>query len=300
MFFANRSLTFNEDPTRFLDFEFSKNDPRTKDIHFYISPNNEPFLLSQWGIKNYALDFELPNGWFSKYKNIAISHECQFDKIFTIDPSFCKNRNKFLNRELYVPVFFPFSEKNISKHICYKKVYDICIATGQFPKWVKLLLKELSKFNLNICTISQVEPCATHQKVSFKEKIDLIAQSKISICWNELYLDKFNLTRENIFNLKQQGIVVQGNVLSQHKSRIQEAAFGKSLILCKRDPFNIIEDIYTENENFQYINGDSSDIRKILNIIVNYNRYQKNIENTFQLALKKYTTKSFYEQYIVP
>ena len=303
MFFTNHTVTFDQDPTRFLDFEFASNDYRTKDIHFYISPQDEPFLLSQWGIKNYALEFELPNEWFTKYKNKAISHECQFDKIFTIDPLFCKQRNVFLNKEIYVPVFFPFSEKNVSKYINSEKRYDVCISAGEFPRWVKKMLSQLYKLNLRICIISKFEQFvqfATHSNVSYKEKLDLIAQSKISICWNDISVEKFNLSEKEIFDLNKQGVVIKNNHITQHKSRIQEAAFCKSLIICKRDAFNIIEDIYNENENFHYINGDDSDVDKILSIVTNYKTYQQNIESTYQLALEKYTTKAFYEKYIVP
>jgi hypothetical protein len=197
-------------------------------------------------------------------------------------------------------VFFPFSEKNVSKYINSKKRYDVCISASIFPLWVKNLLSQLYKLNLRICIISKFEKFATHPNVSYKEKLDLIAQSKISICWNDISVKKFNLSEKKIFDLNKQGVVIKNNHITQHKSRIQESAFCKSLIICKRDPFNIIEDIYNENENFHYINGEDSDIDKILSIIANYETYQQNIESTYQLALEKYTTKAFYEKYIVP
>ena len=81
------------------------------------------------------------------------------------------------------------------------------------------------------------------------------------------------------------------------KSRLFEAAFSKSLILCKRDPFNLIERYFQVNKEFVYFEEGKLE-GKIQEILENFRIYEKIIDCAFKRAVKNYTTKEFFLRYL--
>jgi preprotein translocase subunit Sss1 len=86
-------------------------------------------------------------------------------------------------------------------------------------------------------------------------------------------------------------------LVPQLKSRVFEAAFGRSLILCKRDPFNVIERYFTPNKEFIYFEEGQLE-EKLEEILSNYRKYQRVIDAAFDRAKKEYTTKAFVQKYL--
>ena len=67
-----------------------------------------------------------------------------------------------------------------------------------------------------------------------------------------------------------------------------------TLILCKRDYWNIIEDYYTPGEDFIYFDENSELEELIKDILNNYSKYEQIIENAYNKSLN-YTSKKLYE-----
>jgi spore maturation protein CgeB len=87
-------------------------------------------------------------------------------------------------------------------------------------------------------------------------------------------------------------------LVPQLKSRVFEAAFSRSLILCKRDPFNVIENFFEPEEEFVYF--DEGELKeKLVDILLNYEKYLPIIENAYVKAVNQYTTEEFFNQYLV-
>ena len=83
----------------------------------------------------------------------------------------------------------------------------------------------------------------------------------------------------------------------QLKSRIFEAAFCRSLILCKKDNFNVIETYFTPNEEFIYYE-EGKLVQTVNKILVNYDTYLPVVEKAFKRAISQYTTSAFFEKYL--
>ena len=116
----------------------------------------------------------------------------------------------------------------------------------------------------------------TFRKSDQLEKLNLISKSKITIVHN-----------------------LTGNYTPQLKSRPFEAALCKSLILCKKDDWNFIEEWFVEGEDFLYYN-DSNDLKLLIdNILNNYDSYSNMIENSYNKAINNYTTRKFVEKYFI-
>jgi len=83
----------------------------------------------------------------------------------------------------------------------------------------------------------------------------------------------------------------------QLKSRIFEAAFCRSLILCKKDNFNVIEKYFTPNKEFVYYE-EGKLFEKVNSILGNFEDYLPLIERAYNRAVKEYTTAAFYEKFL--
>ena len=86
--------------------------------------------------------------------------------------------------------------------------------------------------------------------------------------------------------------------MPQIKSRVFEAAFNKSLILCLKDPWNIIEMFFKPETEFIYFENEIDLAEKILYIKNNYKEFEHIIENAYQKAINNYTTQHFYKKYL--
>jgi hypothetical protein len=83
----------------------------------------------------------------------------------------------------------------------------------------------------------------------------------------------------------------------QLKSRVFEAAFCRSLILCKRDNFNVIEKYFTPNEEFVYYE-EGRLVETVNKILSNYDAYLPVIDEAYKRAVSQYTTAVFFEKYL--
>ena len=289
MIIVPNTTTFIEDPIRKLDFEFFQNDPISNHIKLYLSPHNDFNIYKNY--KNFSLDLETPNRFFNKdTRDYALWKENNFDKIFSICPILTKIRNKSLNKDVYETVFFPFSKNYIPEDT--EKLYDIIFISNNNPNWIIELKKDT---NLNICIIGNHNSLATHTANTYIDKLNFIAKSKICIVHNIYYMPSIDSNFAEYEDIKNCSI---NGLTTQHKSRVVDAAFCKSLIFCKKDPFNIIEDIYEENKNFIYFD-DECMVDKIYEILKNFDLHKKMINDTFNHALLNYTTEQFYKKFII-
>jgi spore maturation protein CgeB len=175
-----------------------------------------------------------------------------------------------------------------------KKTIDV-IYVGNAPFEY---LNKIQWDNKKNVLIGKVNPKATRGFVSYVEKLNLISMSKISICTNEYVLNGDALNFLKNFSNINDILEIRNNKLTQHKSRVIEAAFCRSIILCKSDEFNIIEDIFDVKKEFIYF--DDSNLKEIINeILSNYDKYKIIADNAYNRAINNYTTKHFYNKYIL-
>ena len=70
------------------------------------------------------------------------------------------------------------------------------------------------------------------------------------------------------------------------------------MILCRRDPFYIIERYFEPGKEFVYFEDNNLE-ETIQNILNNYGLYEKVIERAYKRAVNNYTTKKFAENYLM-
>lgn len=86
-------------------------------------------------------------------------------------------------------------------------------------------------------------------------------------------------------------------IVPQLKTRAFEAALCRSLILCRRDPFNMIEKYFEPGKEFVYYEPGKL-AEKVDEILANWSAYEPIIEAAHQKFMNEYTTKRFFEKYL--
>lgn len=221
-----------------------------------------------------------------------------FTKIYSICPYTSEWLNKLLGVDMHEVVFYPFGNDIIPER--QEKIYDVCYFGGIHGIDHKECIEQIQKFNYKFVS-QQTYPnpyTPTDFNVAFKEKLDIVAKTKISVCYNMLHylphhIDVIKLYDRWVENEAFSHLHEYGRA-PQFKQRVHESAFSRSLILCKRDHWNIIELYYEPNVDFIYFNENYELEEIIKDILANYSDYEQMIENAYNKSLN-YTSKNLYE-----
>lgn len=190
----------------------------------------------------------------------------EVEKILTICPPSVTKRQK---REL---CFFPFNKEHIPKK--WDKKYDVIYTGLAMGPHIEEILSAMVNFNYRFASFGS-DRRITNYDVSYFEKLELISESKVCVVHN-----------------------LTGTGTPQVKTRIQEAAIGKSIMLCKHDPWNVIENFFEPEKEFFYFNSQADLQEKISEIVKNYGSYQNVAEAAFQKAVNNYTSEHFIKKYL--
>lgn len=250
------------------------------------------------------------NNWapceFAQYKphnnKTGLKYEEYFNEVYSICPYSSDWLNNFdLNRE-YKPIFYPFNSKIIPENC--EKQYDVIYHGGIHGQEHYNCLLTMKEFNYRYVTMTshinqmtqQCLPFATNVNLNFQEKINLVAKSKISVCYNLVHIASSHIPAIKSYNKwmenKAFSEVDKWNVMPQFKTRAHEAAISRTLNLVQKDSWNIMENYYEPETEFIYFNNESDLRNKIIDIINNWEDYQTIIENAYNKAMK-YTTNNF-------
>ena len=230
----------------------------------------------------------------------------EYDKRFNTIYSICPYTTRWLNSlnlgRKYKTIFYPFCKSLIPEET--EKQYDVIYHGGIHGEEHVNCLLTMKHFNYRYVTMTnhinqltqQCLPFATNLNVSFREKIDLIARSKTSVCYNLVHVAPNHVSpiqsrprwQENeAFNE-----VGRQNIMPQFKTRVHEAAISKTLNLIYRDPWNIIERYYKPESEFIYFDNAEDLRNRIKDVVENWGAYQNVVDSAYQKAMS-YTTDKF-------
>lgn len=276
---------YNQDSLRFFELDKVVDNSGDDNIDLYVGSINKDLDNNRI---NVLLDFEQPNAWVLKQseQNIKLN-ESKFDYIFTCCKYTARWRNYILKKNKYFPIFLPLSKNYIKNN---EKIYDVIYA-GNIHRCIRFLIPPILKYNYRIISAIN-DKYVTDNNVAYNTKIDLMSKSKCSIVHNGLFAVNCDFfKRYQDYNLN--GAFLGNNMMPQLKWRVFEAGFSKSLILCLRDQWNVIEDYFTPDKDFIYF--DINNIDEILNdVIFNYDKYKYITENAYIKCIDNYTSEHFY------
>jgi hypothetical protein len=258
----NFDSNYSGDPITFFNFE--DYDENTIDCLLFIGAHPHHTISNHSDLPKYFFSTE-EQTWDLDSTDKYLPH---VEKIFTIcDP-------KITGREKREFSFFPTNQKMLPT--TFEKEFD-AIYTGYAyanAQHVSELLGVIKDYKYVYASFASSNPYVTHTNVTYSEKLNLISKSKITVVHN-----------------------LNGNNTPQLKSRPFEAALCKSLILCKKDDWNLMETWFEEGKEFLYYT-DSTDLKnKIDSILSNYGEYQYIINNAYNRAINNYTTEAFVKKH---
>ena len=289
--------------------EHSENSTEDVLLYGYNASNNKDFAELYGAYKRKAYF----NNWApcefaqkrEKDGHDAFTKEIFFDEVYSI----CPYTNKWLNsldlgRE-YKDIFYPFHPKLIPPPR--EKEYDVIYHGGIHGQEHIDCLAAMLSYKYRYCTMtSHINPMttqcvkfATDLDLKFQEKINLIAKTKISICYNLVHINPHHIPSIKSYDQWDSNEafndVGKRNIMPQFKTRIHEAAIAKTLNLVQRDCWNIIEDYYEPDKEFIYFDDGPDLHRKIGEIINDWKNYEEIVETAYKKAYN-YTTDQFIER----
>jgi len=228
------------------------------------------------------------------------------DTFFTEIYSICPYTSDWLNttrgNNRYRPIFYPYNKRIVPE--VQDKKYDVIYHGGIHGQEHVECINTIKKFNYRYCTMDHhinlhtqaALLLATNINLNFQQKVNLVAQSKVSVCYNLVHVNP-----EHIPNIKSHSKwdentafseVGRWNVMPQFKTRIHEAAISKTLNLVLRDKWNIIEEYYEPEKEFVYFDN-ASDLENKISDAVNYwEEHQEITENAFK-KVQSYQMENF-------
>jgi hypothetical protein len=282
----------------------SEDDGKNVLMYGYNSSNNKDFHEQ---CEEYTKVFF--NNWapceFAQEKDHFGASATEYDHRFDIVYSICPYSNEWLNslaldRE-YRNIFYPFSENLIPEKK--EKKYDVIYHGGIHGKEHIECLEVMLPFNYQYLTMTnhindmtrRALSAATKVDLSFERKLEVIAESKISVCYNIVHTLPAHIpVIQQQPNWKDNAAFshLGARMMPQFKTRMHEAAFCRTLNLVYKDEWNVAEEYYTPNEDFLYFTNKKDLERKIRDISNDFENYQSLIDNAYNKSLN-YTTDNF-------
>src|SRR4051794_29041093 len=305
---AEGTKTYPDDPTR--HFGFGRFADQAGD--FWLAAGHFDFetIRPLDDQKIVYLDLEEPNRFFSADPAFnRQAYEQTFHHIFTLCPYTAAWLNRLQGCPRRTPVFFPFNDRFIPERR--EKVFDVIYTGHLVAPAVSRLGDAIAPFNYRLVSQSD-DPRVTDRSASYTYKLDLIARSRVTVVQNLLFLRpghvraakategwEENEAFADIVRAVEAGDEPAADevVAPQIKSRVFEAAFCRSLILCRRDQWNVIERFFEPGEEFVYY--EEGQLRETLGrILADFGSYQRVIDRAFERAREQYTTEAFVNRYL--
>jgi spore maturation protein CgeB len=288
---------FNKDNGGYLDdplyyFNFKRFENQTDDFYLFLGDVYNPLLSNEFKDKpRVVLSLEEPNF-------CTVGHHIDTFNTADLILSLCPYTSETLDNRQFV--FFPYPEDLIPS--TFEKEFDIIYSGHYHGNLIPKFIETISKFNYRFVNYNNSH-LVTNVGCSYNEKLKLYSKSKIALIHNLLFPSLSDVPRYKQFTNANQNKafdLLDYGLMPQIKSRLLEAAFNKSLILCFKDHWKIIEKLFEPDKEFIYFENNEDLKEKINYILNNYDNFKPVVENAFNKAINNYTTQHFFEKFLKP
>ena len=220
-----------------------------------------------------------------------------FTDVYCVCPFTCKFMNEHYGYEKFKYIPYPFTNYSVTEF----GNYDAdCSWMGSIHGQDHIsAIDTLMLFNYKFITSQkntwmhhpyEFHMC-THVDLSPDDKLIELSRCKSSLSFNMIYMSPSSRKNDfDVFDRFDEGI------MPQFKVRTHEITSSKSLMLVKKDPWNLIEDFYEPEKEFIYFE-DFTELKDIISDLSNnVEKYEGIIENAYR-RYQDYTVEKIY-QYI--
>ena len=262
--------------------------------------------------KKFYLDLHSPCGLYDsdaeRERHLRLGQ--RFDKVFTICPYTAEYFNKYFGNDKYVPVMFPYNEDYGVSGSPEKEVdllYWGGVTSPTHAHMLKTCAHEGHTYNyFRLSDAGHRAPLDTDGKdlstgvdVPRQQLWETLRKTKIMLVSNVLHLSEKEALSANSLPDKHNNAAfseLDKYLLPQIKTRPIEAAMNKTLILCKRDPWSVLDHWFTPGEDFVYYDTNEELPNKVSEILNNWEDYQPMIESAYTKAKKYYTSEKLIQK----
>ena len=278
----------------------------------YSMFNNESILNGYKSCeKNFYLDLHSPCGLYDSPEETAKHMELgqRFDKVFTICPYTAEYFNNYYDNDKYEAVMFPYNENDAVEGDP-EKEFDLMYWGGvNSDDHAYMLRVMVNNGNYNYFRLGNGHPAAidrntntnveTGVDVPRRDLWQTLRKTKILLVSNHLYLNSIqSQTARGLPGIEKNQAFshLQHSLLPQIKTRPIEAAMNKTLILCKRDPWNVLDHWFEPDKDFVYYDSNEELEEKVSSILENWDDYKPIIESAYNKAKKLYTSEKLMQK----
>lgn len=280
----------SEDGAQFMNWKKFESIPTLTD--YILSPiGTSAEVFDKYDNIVYML-FDEPNGfWVPSQEETIFKNYNKIKKLIAGCPYTTKYYNELYGNDKRIHTFLPWDRDNIPSD--FTKKYDVYFTGHVLYEFVTGFVKVIEKFNNCIVSYNY-----GNRQVGFREKLQLNGHSKISVVHNCIFnafgipMDELHPKNEIFKNWK------TSKFIPQFKSRTNEAAVCKSIMLAHFEEFRCIEQQFTPNVDFIYWYDNKDLEEKIHEILKNYDKYVHLAEHAHQTLLNNWTTHHFFEKYL--
>ena len=292
-----------------LDFDEFKSSSLEEALFIGISCTEEPTVIEY--SKNFPrtvyINLEHPCTLYGPKNKVgldSLQQQTIFNEVYTICPYTAKWFNGLdLGTKFYA---MPYPH-NLAYNVYHdsEKHYDVAycglIHSDEIASYIEAM--KVHKYFFSTIApyirVPSVNYLATHNNIPNVEKWKILATTRSSVIQNNLYLNQDQIEKiKSLPNWQDNEAFshVDTGLLPQLKSRTVESAICKSLMLVKKDPWNVIEYWFKPNEDFVYFE-DAADLdKKITEIKNNWSDYEPMVESAYKKVVEKYNTKYIFEK----
>ena len=224
-----------------------------------------------------------------------------FTEVYCVCPYTCEFMNNYFGCEKFIYIPYPFTNYTVNEFGKYDSTtcwfgsihgddhikaietisnFKYKFITSQLNTWMR------HPYEFNKCT---------HINLTTEEKLIQVSKSKSSLTFNKLYLNGSSMNNRYYQQIENRSFEYFDNgIMPQFKVRTHESATCKSLILCYKDQWNLIEDFYESGKDFIYFD-DFNQLKDILfDIENNFEKYTPIINNAFE-KVQNYSIDKIFE-----
>ena len=218
-----------------------------------------------------------------------------FTEVYCVCPFTCKFMNEHYGYEKFKYIPYMFTNRSVTEY----GQYDAdCSWMGSIHGRDHVrAIEVMSKFKYKFMTSQkntwmhhpyEYQKC-THVMLPNDLKLQELSKCRSSLSFNMIYMSP--ASRKNNFDAFER---FDEGIMPQFKVRTFEIASCKSLLLVKKDPWNLVEDFFEPGKDFIYFENFNELQAIIEDVSKNFESYQGVIESAFN-RVQDYTAEKIYE-----
>jgi len=220
-----------------------------------------------------------------------------FTDVYCVCPFTCKFMNEHYGYEKFKYIPYPYTNRSVTEFGNYDA---ICSWMGSIhgDDHIKAI-EEISKFKYKFMTSQrntwmrhpyEFQKC-THVMLTNDEKLKQLSKCRSSLSFNMIYMSPNSVKNKGkSFEKFEEGI------MPQFKVRSHEITSSKSLMIVKKDPWNLVEDFYEPEKEFVYFETFEELSKIIKDVSENFHNYHDIIDAAYNRSMD-YTVEKIF-QYI--